>query len=58
MIVWHQPVRATQAASKRGKGSRRATLRPLAVIAKDALDWNETRSQEQQDAAQSKRSTV
>ena len=53
MTVWQPPVGATAGYQRRNASKAIAkglTFRPVAVTAKDTLDWHRTRPQEQQDA--------
>jgi 2'-hydroxyisoflavone reductase len=51
--VWQPPVGRTAGYQRRSAAKAIAkglTFRPLAVTAKDTLDWHKTRSQKEQDA--------
>ena len=53
MTVWQPPVGATAGYQRRDASKAIAkglTFRPVAVTAKDTLDWHKTRPQDQQDA--------
>jgi 2'-hydroxyisoflavone reductase len=53
MTVWQPPVGRTAGYQRRSAAKAIAkglTFRPLAVTAKDTLDWHKTRSQKEQDA--------
>ena len=53
MTVWQPPVGRTAGYQRRNASKAIAkglTFRPLAVTAKDTLDWHKTRPQKEQDA--------